>query len=212
MATLTDEEQGHLRGEQKKGSVLAVDAVDSGSDKLGSINSVIRSDQQHDKKAMSWQKAAWLMSGEQVGLSIMAQSWSLAVLGWVPGTLVMVIQGILFYITSMTMHKFIMKHPKIRDICDFAYCIFGGSNVAYWFCFCMVLANNILLIGFHILTGARIFNTLSDHAQCTVIFAVVVTLIGVALSIPRELAHVSKMSMVSGEFSLFTFSWPVLIP
>lgn len=29
----------------------------------------------------------------------------------------MVVAGALFWITSITMHKFIMKHPQIKDIC-----------------------------------------------------------------------------------------------
>jgi hypothetical protein len=29
----------------------------------------------------------------------------------------MVVAGALFWITSITMHKFIMKHPDIKDIC-----------------------------------------------------------------------------------------------
>jgi amino acid permease len=39
-----------------------------------------------------------------------------SVLGWVPGIITMVVAGALFYITSLTMHKFIMKHPQIKDI------------------------------------------------------------------------------------------------
>jgi len=62
----------------------------------------------------------------------------------------------------------------------------------------MLLANNIMLIGFHILTGAKIINTLSDHSMCTVIFNVIVTLIGIVISIPRTLRHVSFMSIFSG--------------
>lgn len=64
----------------------------------------------------------------------------------------------------------------------------------------MLLANNIILIGFHILTGAKVINTLSDHSQCTVVFSVIVMLMGIVLSIPRTLAHVSFMSMFSGEY------------
>jgi hypothetical protein len=41
----------------------------------------------------------------------------LSVLGWVPGIITMVVAGVLFWITSITMHKFIMKHPQIKDIC-----------------------------------------------------------------------------------------------
>lgn len=146
---------------------------------------------------MSWQKAAWLLCGDQVCLAIMAQTWSLSVLGWVPGIITMVAAGILFYITSLTMHKFIMKHPQIRDICDFGYYAFGKSKIAYEFTGFMLLTNNIMLIGFHILTGAKILNTLSDHSLCTVVFSVIVTLMGIVMSLPRTLNHVSFMSMFS---------------
>jgi hypothetical protein len=146
---------------------------------------------------MSWQKAAWLLAGDQVCLAIMAQTWSLSVLGWVPGIITMVLAGVLFWFTSMTMHRYIMKHPHIRDICDFGYEIFGKTRLAYEFSGFMLLANNIMLIGFHILTGAKVINTLSDHSQCTVVFSVIVTLMGIVLSLPRTLKHVSFMSMLS---------------
>jgi hypothetical protein len=109
----------------------------------------------------------------------------------------MLIAGILFYITSLTMHKFIMKHPQIKDICDFGYYIFGKSRVAYEFTAVMLLLNNIMLIGFHVLTGARIINTLSDHSMCTVIFSIIITLMGIVMSLPRTLNHVSFMGMFS---------------
>ena len=63
----------------------------------------------------------------------------------------------------------------------------------------MLLANNILLIGFHILTGAKVLNTLSDHSLCTVTVSVIATIMGVIMSLPRALKHVSFMSMFSGE-------------
>jgi len=61
----------------------------------------------------------------------------------------------------------------------------------------MLLANNILLIGFHVLTGAKVLNTLSDHSLCTVVFSVIATLMGIVMSIPRTLNHVSFMSIFS---------------
>lgn len=109
----------------------------------------------------------------------------------------MVGAGTLFYITSLTMHKFIMKNPQIRDICDFGYYVFGKSKIAYEFTGFMLLTNNIMLIGFHVLTGAKILNTLSDHSLCTVVFSVIVTLMGIIMSLPRTLKHVSFMSMFS---------------
>lgn len=111
----------------------------------------------------------------------------------------MLIAGALFWVTSITMHRFIMKHPQIMNICDFGYFAFGKSKIAYEFTGFMLLANNILLIGFHVLTGAKVLNTLSDHSQCTVVFSVIATIMGVVFSIPRTLKHVSYMSIFSGK-------------
>ncbi|EIW76383.1 hypothetical protein CONPUDRAFT_130980 [Coniophora puteana RWD-64-598 SS2] len=179
--------------------VAVIDEYDSESEGTGAFNELIAEDQKHDIKlrTMSWKKAAWLLCGDQVCLAIMAQTWSLSVLGWVPGIITMVLAGILFWITSITMHKYIMKNPQIQNICDFGYYIFGKSRVAYEFSGFMLLANNILLIGFHVLTGAKILNTLSDHSLCTVSFSVIVALIGIVLSMTRTLKHVSFMSMFS---------------
>ncbi|KAL1869763.1 hypothetical protein Plec18167_007687 [Paecilomyces lecythidis] len=185
---------------EKKGEPGQVHALDpDGTSSVDTFTQLVAEDHQHEIKlrTMSWQKAAWLLAGDQVCLAIMAQSWSLSVLGWVPGIITMLVAAAFFWITSITMHKFIMKHPHIRDICDFGYYAFGKSRIAYAFSSFMLLANNIILIGFHILTGAKILNTLSDHSQCTVVFSVICTLMGIVLSAPRTLKHVSFMSMFS---------------
>jgi len=54
-----------------------------------------------------------------------------------------------------------------------------------------------MLIGFHVLTGAKIINTLSDHSMCTVVFSIIITLMGILMSLPRTLNHVSFMGMFS---------------
>jgi hypothetical protein len=112
----------------------------------------------------------------------------------------MLVAGGLFYITSITMHKFIMEHPQIKDICDFGYYAFGKSRIVYEFTGFMLLANNIILIGFHVLTGAKVINTLSDHSQYTVVFSVITMLMGMVMSLPRTSNHVSFMSMFSGMY------------
>ncbi|EPE36889.1 hypothetical protein GLAREA_09052 [Glarea lozoyensis ATCC 20868] len=186
-------------GVDQKGEPVLSDLEGLESDGDTSITALVAADHEHEIKlrTMSWQKAAWLLCGDQVCLAIMAQTWSLSVLGWVPGIITMIVAGVLFWITSLTMHKYIMKHPHIKDICDFGYHIFGKSRLAYEFSGFMLLANNIILIGFHVLTGAKILNTLSDHSLCTVVFSVIVTIMGVVMSIPRTLNHVSFMSMFS---------------
>lgn len=83
---------------------------------------------------------------------------------------------------------------------DFGYYVFGKSKVAYVFSAFMLLANNILLIGFHVLTGAKVLNTLSGHSLCTAVFSVIATIMGIVMSAPRTLHHVSFMSMFSCKY------------
>ncbi|PNS16556.1 hypothetical protein CAC42_56 [Sphaceloma murrayae] len=206
-ASYPDEELG---SDNKRASVVADPAVDSdATSSVTNFSDLVKEDHKHAIKlrTMSWQKAAWLLIGDQVCLAIMAQSWSLSVLGWVPGIITMLVAGALFWITSITMHKFIMKHPHITDIVEFGYEVFGKSNVAWYFTGFMLLANNILLIGFHVLTGAKVLNTLSDHSLCTVAFSIIVMVMGIVLSVPRTLNHVSSMSM----FSAFCMALAILL-
>jgi hypothetical protein len=39
----------------------------------------------------------------------------------------MVLAGILFWVTSTTMHKFIMEYPQIKDICKPIFQPYEGS-------------------------------------------------------------------------------------
>ncbi|CAI7608133.1 unnamed protein product [Penicillium glandicola] len=185
--------------DDKKEPGYVLGTEEDGTDSFDTITALVAADHQHDIKlrTMSWQKTACLLAGEQVCLAIMAQSWSLSVLGWVPGIITMVLCAFFFWVTSITMHKYIMKHPHIMDICDFGYHVFGQSKVAYVFSAFMMLANNILLIGFHVLTGAKVLNTLSDHTLCTAVFSIIVAIMGIIMSAPRTLQHVSFMSMFS---------------
>ena len=53
---------------------------DSDGNSLNAITALVAEDHQHEIKlrTMSWQKAAWLLAGDQVCLAIMAQTWSLS--------------------------------------------------------------------------------------------------------------------------------------
>ncbi|KAL7420679.1 hypothetical protein Q5752_004630 [Cryptotrichosporon argae] len=154
----------------------------------------------HDIKfrTLSWQKATLLLFGEYVCLAILALPWSFSVLGWVAGCFVLLGNGLICWYTSYVLWQWCMRHPEARDICDIAATLFPRfPRVAYELTAVMLLLNNIFLIGFHVFTGAKILNTLSDSGACTVVFEVVTAIIGVLVSIPRTLKHVSIMSVVS---------------
>jgi hypothetical protein len=51
-----------------------------GNSSIDTITALVVEDHKHEIKlrTMSWQKAAWLLAGDQVCLAIMSQSWSLS--------------------------------------------------------------------------------------------------------------------------------------
>lgn len=181
-------------------SIMEKYVLDNTSDADNSaISALVQEDHQHEIKlrTMSWKMAAILLIGDQFALAIMAQPAALKTLGWVPGLITIAGVATLFWITSMTMHRFIMRHPQIMNICDFGYYAFGQSRTAFIFSAFMLIINNVILIGFHILTCTQILNTLSDHSICSALFSVIATIMGIVLSLPRTLHHVSTVSMFS---------------
>lgn len=106
----------------------------------------------------------------------------------VPGVLVtLAVAGTCLY-TSLILWKFCLKHPEIRDICDIGQKLFGGSQWAYNVTSLFFVLNNVFIQGkrtldlqrtvfdliqaLHVLVGARLLNTLSNSAECTVVFGV----------------------------------------
>lgn len=51
-----------------------------GTSTIEAITALVVEDHKHEIKlrTMTWQKAAWLLAGDQVCLAIMSQSWSLS--------------------------------------------------------------------------------------------------------------------------------------
>jgi hypothetical protein len=75
MTALHDDEKRHDLTD------VDVEAMDSDQDSTTqAIKALVAEDHDHDIKlrTMSWQRAAWLLAGDQVCLAIMAQSWSLS--------------------------------------------------------------------------------------------------------------------------------------
>lgn len=67
--------------DKKDEKVFDAEAQDSDNDSTTYvINALVQEDHGHDIKlrTMTWQRAAWLLCGDQVCLAIMAQSWSLS--------------------------------------------------------------------------------------------------------------------------------------
>ncbi len=101
--------------------------------------------------------------------------------------------------TSYILWKYMMQHPQARDVAEIACELVPhwARRFVYEATIAMLMVNNIMVIGFHVFTGAKILNTLSDHSECTVAFQGIAAVIGVVVSIPRTLNHVTSMGVFS---------------
>ncbi|KAI8583521.1 hypothetical protein K450DRAFT_221572 [Umbelopsis ramanniana AG] len=182
--------------EEKPPSLVKGSAVLS---RTNSIVSTISNESGRDIKlrTMSWKKTAAVLFGEYVCLAIMSFPASFMALGMVGGIIATLGIGVITLYTSMTLWKFQMKHPECRDICDIGYKLFGNSRIAYELTTFGLLANNLMILGLHTSTGAKVFSTLTDSQQCNIIWAVVTMVICILLSLPRTLTQVSFQSVIS---------------
>ncbi|KAJ7674398.1 transmembrane amino acid transporter protein-domain-containing protein [Mycena rosella] len=158
-------------------------------------------------RTCSWQKTAGLLFSEYICLAILSFPWSYSVLGLVPGVIVTVAVAATVQYTSLIVWKFCMKHPEVRDVCDIGRILFGGSEWAYNFTAVMFILNNTFIQGLHCLVGAKLLNTLSNSALCTIGFSAITALLCFFLSLPRTLNQLSGL----GTFSAVTMGVAVLL-
>ncbi|KAJ6598012.1 transmembrane amino acid transporter protein-domain-containing protein [Mycena sp. CBHHK59/15] len=158
-------------------------------------------------RTCSWQKTAGLLFSEYICLAILSFPWSYSVLGLVPGVIVTVAVAATVQYTSLIVWKFCMKHPEVRDVCDIGRILFGGSEWAYNFTAVMFILNNTFIQGLHCLVGAKLLNTLSNSALCTIGFSAISAVLCFLMSLPRTLNQLSGL----GTFSAVTMGIAVLL-
>ncbi|KZP23153.1 hypothetical protein FIBSPDRAFT_737831 [Athelia psychrophila] len=174
------------------------DAKDRDSDVESFAGKVAaESDHAIQYRTCSWQKTAALLFSEYICLAILSFPWSYSVLGLVPGVLVtLAVAGTVLY-TSLVLWRFCLKHPDILDVCDIGQKLFWDSPVAYEVTSVFFILNNTFIQALHVLVGAELLNTLTDHAACSIAFSAATVCVCFFISLPRTLAQLSSMGVVA---------------
>lgn len=165
-----------------------------------------------DYKNCSWQKTAGLLFSEYICLAIMSFPWSYSVLGLVPGLIITVFVSITVLYTGFIISDYCLAYPEMTSICDIGQHLFWDSKIVWWATAVCFVCNNTLIQALHVLVGAKYFNTISDNigasaSICSIVFAVVTTVICFLLSLPRTF---SSMSVI-GYFSALTMFIAVVL-
>ncbi|KAI0345125.1 hypothetical protein BDW22DRAFT_1426816 [Trametopsis cervina] len=146
-------------------------------------------------RTMVWWKAAALMLAETVSLGILSIPSVFASLGMVAGIFLVVGLGIIATITGYTIGSFKLRYPHVHNMADAGEIlagpigreVLGAAQVIFM----------VFLCASHVLTGTIAFDTITDGASCSVVWAVVSALICLVMTIPRTLNGIAYLSVLS---------------
>jgi len=155
-------------------------------------------------RTCSWRKTAALLFSEYICLAIMSFPYSYSVLGLVPGLILTVVVAALVLYTSLVVWKFTLRHPEVRDVCDIGQMLFWGKTWAWYATAVMFILNNTFIQGLHVLVSTKYLNTITNHSQCTVVFAVIAAIISWFCSLPRTFSALAKLATVSAFFTFIS--------
>jgi amino acid permease len=115
-------------------------------------------------KTLGWPMVAVLMIAEIVSNGMLSLPSSLAVVGIVPGIILIVFLGIFALYTSWLLVKFKMRHPQVHNMGDAGYVLFGWFGRELLAFGTIVFA--VFATGGQLLAGQIAISALSDNSVC----------------------------------------------
>jgi hypothetical protein len=113
----------------------------------------------------------------------------------VAGCILVISLGAIATATGYMIGTFKLRYPHVHNMADAGYIlagpigreILGAAQVIFM----------VFVCGSHVLTGLIAFDTITDGASCSVVWAVVSAVICLVLTIPRTLNGISYLSVAS---------------
>ncbi|KAH9852750.1 transmembrane amino acid transporter protein-domain-containing protein [Lenzites betulinus] len=146
-------------------------------------------------RTMVWWKAAALMLAETVSLGILSIPSVFASIGMPAGIILVLGLGAIATATGYVIGSFKIRYPHVHNMADAGEIlagpigreVLGAAQVVFM----------IFVCGSHVLTGLIAFDTITDGASCSILWAAVSAIICLLLTLPRTLNGISYMSVVS---------------
>ncbi|GIK06591.1 hypothetical protein Aspvir_002241 [Aspergillus viridinutans] len=146
-------------------------------------------------RVMSWWQCGTLMVAENISLGILSLPSAVATLGIVPSVILLLGLSAISWYTGYIMGQFKLRFPQIHSMGDagellmgrFGRELFGIGQLLFL----------IFLMASHILTFTVLFNTITNHGTCTIVFGVVGLVVSCIGALPRTMGKVYWMSMAS---------------
>ncbi|KAH8835356.1 transmembrane amino acid transporter protein-domain-containing protein [Flagelloscypha sp. PMI_526] len=152
-------------------------------------------DQDFHYKTLSWQFTALFMCAEIVSNGMLSLPSSLAVVGIVPGTILIIFLGAFALYTSILLINFKLNHPNVHNMGDAGYII--GGPVVRELCAGGTIIFAICGVGSELLSGQQALTVLSNGGLCAMHFTLIFAAATFLLAIPRTLDKLSVLGLCS---------------
>ncbi|KAJ5112974.1 Amino acid transporter transmembrane [Penicillium angulare] len=146
-------------------------------------------------KTMAWWQAGMIMIAETISLGILALPKALSTLGPFPGVAAILGIGLISTYTGYTIGQLKQRFMQIHSMADAGDLLMGrhGSRVLG----IAQLLFFVFVMGSHILTFSIMMNALTEHSNCTILYASIGVLVSFVLTLPRRLERLSHLSSIS---------------
>lgn len=133
------------------------------------------------------------MLAENVSLGVLALPQALAILGLVPGLLLLFFLGVIATYTGWIIGEFRLAHPSVQSFADCGMLIAGP--VGMWIMAVGQVLILIFIMGAHILSFSIAMNAITGHVMCTIWWNVTGLVLCFILGMPRTFKNVSYLSI-----------------
>ncbi|KAI9708213.1 MAG: hypothetical protein M1820_004167 [Bogoriella megaspora] len=152
-------------------------------------------------KTLSWQFVAFLMIAEIVSNGMLSLPSSLAVVGIVPGVILIIFLGVFATYTSWVLVQFKLRHPEVHNMGDAGYLLFGPIGREVLAFGTVVFA--VFATGSQLLAGQIALAALSDSKLCLMLYTGIFAIPTLFISLPRTLDRLSWLGLFAAASILF---------
>ncbi|KAL2121279.1 hypothetical protein VTJ04DRAFT_5306 [Mycothermus thermophilus] len=143
---------------------------------------------------LGWKRLTIVLIVTAVALGSLSLPGAFATLGMVPGVILSVGIGLVAMYASYVVGQMKLKYPEISHYTDAGRMMFG--KVGYEIISAMFVLQLIFTIGSHVLTGAIMFDNLSDNGACTIVFTVVSAILLFIVAIPPTFSEMAILGYI----------------
>ncbi|KAL8892851.1 MAG: hypothetical protein Q9215_000215 [Flavoplaca cf. flavocitrina] len=152
-------------------------------------------DHQIQYKTLSWPLVAVLMIAEIVSNGMLSLPSSLAVVGLVPGLVLIIFLGMFALFTSWLLIQFKLRHPEVHNMGDAGYILAGPIGREVLAFGTIVFA--VFATGGQLLAGQIALGVLSSNKLCLMLYTGIFAIPTLLFAMPRTLDRLGWLSVVS---------------